>query len=81
VQQLSLGLGVSAAAAMTFTCDPDSSPRRNASVVSGNEASASAVANVPSASPRPVPVFSAIHDAAERCPSSRQAVPWVARRV
>ena len=31
------------------------------------------------ASPMPVPVVSAIHDAAERCPSSRQAVDSAAR--
>ena len=66
---------------MTFTCGPDSSPRRRASVVSGSAVKASAVSSVAMASPRPVPVFCAIHEAVERCPSSRQAVPWLARRV
>ena len=66
---------------MTFTCGPDSSPRRRASVVSGNTLNASAVSRVATASPTPVPVLAAIHEAAERCPSSRHAVPWLARRV
>ena len=31
------------------------------------------------ASPRPVPVVAAIHDAAERCPASRHTMDWAAR--
>ena len=70
-----------AAPAMTFSCDPDSSPRRKASVVAGNEARASEASRTPMASPTAVLVFSAIHDAEDRCPSSRHAVPSVARRA
>ena len=64
---------------MTFTCGADSSPRRRASVVSGNDAKALAVSSTASASPRAVPVCSAIHAAAERCPSSRHTVESAAR--
>ena len=64
---------------MTFTWEADSSPLRNASVVSGSPCNASAVSSTANASPTPLPVFSAIHDAADRWPSSRHAVPWVAR--
>ena len=47
--------------------------RSSASVVCGSDRSRSAVSRVAMASPRPVPVSFATHDAAERWPSFFQA--------
>src|ERR1039458_861285 len=64
---------------MILSWDPDVSPRRSASEVSGSDSSTQDVSSALRASPTPVPVVSAIHDAADRCPSSRHLVDWAAR--
>ncbi len=64
---------------MTLSCGAESSPLRRAWVVSGSDAKAAEVSRAPRASPMPVPVLCAIHDAAERCPSSRHTMDWAAR--